>query len=100
MSTPPETGFALHVPRAMLRYGPYKSKSRKRRRHRIRQWRAEQVRIMCDTVVDYIGAVTDPDSKLPMMVALTRRISTGIESRHFELMMGSAIGNHPLCLLK
>lgn len=43
MSTPPETGFALHVPRAMLRYGPYKSKSRKRRRHRIRQWRAEHM---------------------------------------------------------
>lgn len=78
-------GFRINPPRAMMRFGPYLSKSRKRRRHRIRQWRTKWDQDIEATVIDSIVVERDKDTGLDLMITKTHDKRTGVKKQMVQV---------------
>lgn len=78
-------GFRVRLPRAATRFGPYLSKSRKRRRHRIRQWRSKWDRDIEANVIDSITVERDKDTGLDLMITKSHDKRTGVKKQMVQV---------------
>ena len=85
-STAKHPGFQIHLPRAAKRFGPFLSKSRKRRRHRVRQWREKQRQDMEATVIDSMDVERDNDTGLNFLVTKIHDKRTGIKRNSVQVI--------------
>lgn len=71
-----------------LRFGPYLSKSRKLRRHRIRQWVSKERRDVEAKVIDGITIEYTKDTNLDFMVTKSHAKRTGRENISLNIIFG------------
>ena len=89
----PGNVFVGFIGRAAVRFGPYLVSSRKRRRHRYRQWRTAQAREVEAIEVLGTNVRRDPATGLDFTVTKTRDKRTGATNENFSLCYGSGSGS-------